>query len=133
LLLGDVIALVGTLGYSIYTVLAKRVAGILRHNFDEHFQRHYRSDYVFAARATQGIRLDWARVGVVGWAGLLYMVVCSAVGGYLLFLLAIAPYGRVARGGGELSATSCGRAALDPAGWPSALRGGFSPAALWCF
>jgi drug/metabolite transporter (DMT)-like permease len=85
LLLGDVITLAGTLGYSIYTVLAKRVA------------RSYDTISLNALCAVvaalvwlpvalrQGTRLHWAAVGWAGWAGLLYMALCSAVGGYLLF------------------------------------------------
>jgi drug/metabolite transporter (DMT)-like permease len=85
LLLGDVITLVGTLGFSIYTVLGKRVAS----NYDAISMTTFNATAAallwlpFAVR--QGVRLDWNGVGWSGWAGLLYMVAFSSVGGYLLF------------------------------------------------
>jgi drug/metabolite transporter (DMT)-like permease len=85
LLLGDVITLVGTLGFSIYTVLGKRVAS----NYDAISMTTFNATAAallwlpFAIR--QGVRLDWKAVGWSGWAGLLYMVAFSSVGGYLLF------------------------------------------------
>ncbi|HEY4710260.1 MAG TPA: DMT family transporter [Candidatus Acidoferrales bacterium] len=85
LLLGDVITLVGTLGFSIYTVLGKRVAS----NYDAISMTTFNATAAallwlpFAIR--QGVRLDWEAVGWSGWAGLLYMVAFSSVGGYLLF------------------------------------------------
>lgn len=85
LLLGDVIALVGTLGYSIYTVLAKRVAGSYDSISLNTFSATIAAIMWLPLAVRQGTRLNWASVGPVGWAGLFYMVVCSAVGAYLLF------------------------------------------------
>jgi drug/metabolite transporter (DMT)-like permease len=85
LLLGDLISLAGTLGYSIYTVLAKRVAG----NYDtisiNAFSATVGAILWLPVALRQGSRLNWAGVGLPGWTGLLYMVLFSSVGGYLLF------------------------------------------------
>jgi drug/metabolite transporter (DMT)-like permease len=85
LLLGDLITLAGTLGYSIYTVLAKRVAGAYDSISLNTFSACVAAILWLPVALRQGARLDWAHVGLAGWAGLLYMVLCSAVGGYLIF------------------------------------------------
>jgi drug/metabolite transporter (DMT)-like permease len=85
LLLGDVISLAGTLGYSIYTVLAKRAARSYDTISLNTFCVCVAAILWLPVALRQGSRLDWAAVGWVGWAGLLYMALCSAVGGYLLF------------------------------------------------
>jgi len=85
LLLGDVITLAGTLGYSIYTVLAKRVARSYDTISMNALCVAFAAILWLPVALRQGIRLDWAAVGWAGWLGLLYMVLCSAVGGYLLF------------------------------------------------
>jgi len=85
LLVGDVITLLGTLAYSIYTVLAKRVAGRFDTISMNTFNACVAAILWLPVAVRQGSRLDWAGVGWAGWAGLLYMVTCSAVGGYLLF------------------------------------------------
>jgi drug/metabolite transporter (DMT)-like permease len=85
LLVGDLITLAGTLGYSIYTVLAKRVAGSYDTISVNTFNASIAAILWLPLALRQGSRLNWAGVGLVGWAGLLYMVLCSAVGGYLLF------------------------------------------------
>jgi drug/metabolite transporter (DMT)-like permease len=85
LLFGDLITLAGTLGYSIYTVLAKRVAGAYDSISMNTFNACVGAILWLPLALRQGTRLHWGSVGLVGWAGLLYMVVCSAVGGYLIF------------------------------------------------
>jgi drug/metabolite transporter (DMT)-like permease len=85
LLLGDVISLVGTLGYSIYTVLAKRSARSYDTISLNTFCVAVAALLWLPVALRQGSRLHWAAVGWAGWLGLLYMVLCSAVGGYLLF------------------------------------------------
>jgi drug/metabolite transporter (DMT)-like permease len=85
LLLGDLISLAGTLGYSIYTVLAKRVAGTYDTISINAFSATVGAIVWLPVALWQGSRLNWARVGLAGWAGLLYMVLFSSVGGYLLF------------------------------------------------
>ncbi len=85
LLLGDLITLAGTLGYSIYTVLAKRVAGAYDTISLNTFCASVAAILWLPIAIRQGSRLNWSSVGLAGWAGLLYMVTCSAVGGYLIF------------------------------------------------
>jgi len=85
LLLGDLITLAGTLAYSIYTVLAKRVTGRYDTISMNTFNACVAAILWLPVALRQGSRLDWAAVGWAGWAGLAYMVTCSAVGGYLLF------------------------------------------------
>jgi drug/metabolite transporter (DMT)-like permease len=85
LLFGDIISLVGTLGYSVYTVLAKRVAGSYDTISMNTFCAGAGAILWLPIALRQGSRLDWRGVGAAGWAGLLYMVLGSAVGGYLLF------------------------------------------------
>lgn len=85
LLFGDIITLVGTLGYSVYTVLAKRVSRSYDTISMNTFSAAVAAVLWLPIALRQGIRLNWAGVGLAGWAGLLYMVLCSAVGGYLLF------------------------------------------------
>jgi drug/metabolite transporter (DMT)-like permease len=85
LLLGDLISLAGTLGYSIYTVLAKRVAGTYDTISINAFSATVGAIVWLPVALRQGSRLNWAGVGLPGWAGLLYMVLFSSVGGYLLF------------------------------------------------
>jgi drug/metabolite transporter (DMT)-like permease len=85
LLFGDLISLAGTLGYSIYTVLAKRVAGTYDTISINAFSATVGAIVWLPVALRQGSRLHWAGVGLPGWAGLLYMVLFSSVGGYLLF------------------------------------------------
>ena len=85
LLLGDLISLAGTLGYSIYTVLAKRVARTYDTISINAFSATVGAIVWLPVALRQGGRLNWAGVGLPGWAGLLYMVLFSSVGGYLLF------------------------------------------------
>lgn len=85
LLLGDLISLAGTLGYSIYTVLAKRVAGTYDTISINAFSATVGAIVWLPVALRQGSRLNWAGVSLPGWAGLLYMVLFSSVGGYLLF------------------------------------------------
>jgi len=85
LLLGDLITLAGTLGYSIYTVLVKRVARAYDTISMNTFNACVAAILWLPLALRQGSRLNWAAVGLAGWAGLFYMVTCSAVGGYLLF------------------------------------------------
>jgi drug/metabolite transporter (DMT)-like permease len=85
LLLGDLITLAGTLGFSIYTVLGKRVAGSYDALSMTTFNATAAALIWLPLAIRQGTRLDWKSVACSGWAGLLYMVAFSAVGGYLIF------------------------------------------------
>lgn len=85
LLAGDLIVLCGTLGFSLYTVLGKRLA----RSYDSISMNAFNasaSAVIFLPLAIhQAIKLEWKSVGWQGWAGLLYMTGFSAVLGYLLF------------------------------------------------
>jgi len=85
LLAGDLITLAGTLGFSIYTVLGKRVARAYDTISMNTFNAVVGAALLSPLAVRQGLRLDWRAVGWVGWAGLLYMAALSAVVGYLLF------------------------------------------------
>jgi drug/metabolite transporter (DMT)-like permease len=85
LLLGDLITLVGTLGFSIYTVLGKRVASAYDAISMTTFNATAAALLWLPLAIRQGMRLDWKGVGWAGWTGLSYMVAFSSVGGYLLF------------------------------------------------
>jgi drug/metabolite transporter (DMT)-like permease len=85
LLLGDLITLAGVLGFSAYTVLGKRVAGSYDTISMTTFNATAAALLWLPLAVRQGMRLDWKSVGWAGWAGLFYMVVFSAVGGYLAF------------------------------------------------
>lgn len=85
LLAGDLITLAGTLGFSLYTVLGKRVA----RSYDSISMNAFNASVaaiVFLPFAIhQAIKLNWKSVGWAGWIGMLYMAGVSAVVGYLLF------------------------------------------------
>lgn len=85
LLAGDVISLVGVLGFSAYTVLGKKVARAYDTVSMNAFNAATAAILLLPLAVRQGVRLDWKSVGWVGWAGLLYMASLSAVAGYLLF------------------------------------------------
>lgn len=85
LLLGDLITLAGILGFSIYTVLGKKVAAAYDSISMNTFNAAVAAILLLPLAVRQGIRLDWKSVGWTGWAGLLYMAAFSAVVGYLLF------------------------------------------------
>jgi drug/metabolite transporter (DMT)-like permease len=85
LLLGDLITLAGILGFSIYTVLGKKVAAAYDSISMNTFNAAVAAILLSPLAVRQGIRLNWKSVGWAGWAGLLYMAALSAVVGYLLF------------------------------------------------
>lgn len=85
LLAGDLITLAGILGFSIYTVLGKKVARAYDTVSMNTFNAVAAALLFFPVAVRQGMRLDWKSVGWVGWTGLLYMATLSAVVGYLLF------------------------------------------------
>ena len=85
LLVGDLITLLGILGFSVYTVLGKRVAGTYDTVAMNTFNAVIAAVLVLPVALRQGMHLDWNSVGWVGWAGLFYMAALSAVVGYLLY------------------------------------------------
>jgi len=88
-LAGDLITLTASTGFAIWTVLGKKLAkqyDTISMNF---FNIAMGAALVLPLAVRQGLRLDWARVGWQGWAGLLYMTVVSSVAAYLLFYWAL--------------------------------------------
>lgn len=85
LLAGDLITLAGTLGFSLYTVLGKRVARSYDSISMNAFNASVAAIIFLPLAIHQAIKLDWKSVGWAGWVGMLYMAGVSAVIGYLLF------------------------------------------------
>jgi drug/metabolite transporter (DMT)-like permease len=85
LLLGDLITLSSITGFSIYTVLAKRVAM----RYDPVSMNTYNlvsgAILVLPFSIWQMAHLRWGRVGWVGWLGMFYMAAFSAVLSYTIF------------------------------------------------
>ena len=87
---GDLLTLGCVMGYSIYSVIGKRAA---TRTVGEHYDAVSINMWMtlfaailFAPAAVrEGMALDWAQVGWVGWAGLLYMSVLSSVVSYTMF------------------------------------------------
>jgi drug/metabolite transporter (DMT)-like permease len=84
-LLGDFISLLGVIGFSVYTVLGKRVARAYDSVSMNTFNAAAAAIMVLPIAIRQGIHFQWKAVPWQGWAGLLYMAALSAVAGYLLF------------------------------------------------
>lgn len=85
LLFGDIVTLIGAIGYSIYAVLGKRVVS--------YYDAFTLSAGTIAAAGVimlplairQSMRLDWAGVGWAGWAGMAFMAIFSSVVAYTVF------------------------------------------------
>lgn len=86
---GDLIAVGGTVGFAIYAVLAKRVARQYDTISMNTFCNLAGAIFVLPMAIRQAIKLEWAAVGPVGWAGLAYTVLVSSIGAYLIFFWAL--------------------------------------------
>lgn len=88
--LGDLITLGGTIGFSVYTVLSKKVA----RNYDtismNTFSNMAGAILLLPLAIQQGIALPWRSVGAIGWLGLAYTVLISSIAAYLVFFWALA-------------------------------------------
>jgi drug/metabolite transporter (DMT)-like permease len=90
LVVGDMITLIGVIGFSVFSVLGKR---LLAGGRPEAYDSISFNTFTLVAAAIlllplavrQGIHLDWQQVGWAGWAGLLYMAIFSSVLAYTLF------------------------------------------------
>ena len=85
LLTGDLITFAGAMGFSLYTVLGKRVSQSYDSLSMNTFNATSTAVLFLPVAVRQGMALDWKGVGWAGWAGLLYMAVLAAVTAYLLF------------------------------------------------
>lgn len=84
-LLGDLITFCGVMGFSVYTVLGKRVAP----NYDPiamtAFNIVVAAILVSPLAVHQALHLNWAKVGWAGWTGMLYMAALSSTTAYMMF------------------------------------------------
>jgi drug/metabolite transporter (DMT)-like permease len=87
---GDLIALGGTSGFALYTVLAKRVARQYDTISMNTFCNLAGAIFLLPMGVREAMRLNWAAVGAFGWLGLAYTVLVSSIGAYLIFFWALA-------------------------------------------
>lgn len=87
--IGDMIALGGTSGFALYTVLAKKVARQYDTISMNTFCNLAGAIFLFPMSVREGMRLNWAAVGIVGWLGLAYTVLVSSIAAYLVFFWAL--------------------------------------------
>lgn len=88
--IGDLIALGGTCGFALYTVLAKRVARQYDTISMNTFCNLAGAIFLLPLTLREVTRLNWGAVGPVGWVGLAYTVLVSSIGAYLIFFWALA-------------------------------------------
>lgn len=86
---GDLIALAGTSGFALYTVLAKRVARQYDTISMNTFCNLAGAIFLLPITVHEAARLDWGSVGAMGWLGLAYTVFVSSIGAYLVFFWAL--------------------------------------------
>ncbi|MGD0543960.1 MAG: DMT family transporter [Candidatus Acidiferrales bacterium] len=84
-LLGDLITLGGTIGFSIYAVLGKKVAGQYDAIAMNTFNCVAAAIMLLPLSIRQGVHLDWHAVGWQGWLGMIYMAAASSVAAYTIF------------------------------------------------
>jgi drug/metabolite transporter (DMT)-like permease len=87
---GDLIALGGTSGFALYTVLAKKVARQYDTISMNTFCNLAGAIFLLPLAAREAAKLDWGAVGAFGWFGLGYTVLVSSIGAYLVFFWALA-------------------------------------------
>jgi drug/metabolite transporter (DMT)-like permease len=86
---GDLITLAGTIGFAVYTVLAKKVARQYDTISMNTFCNLAGAILVLPLALRQTLRLRWSSVGWLGWTGLAYMVLISSVAAYLIYFWAL--------------------------------------------
>lgn len=87
---GDLITLGGTIGFSVYTVLSKRVARQYDTISMNTFCNLAGAIFLLPLAVEQGMRLNWRAVGTTGWIGLGYTVLISSIAAYIVFFWALA-------------------------------------------
>ncbi len=85
LLMGDIITFGGVIGFSIYAVLGKRVAGQYDSIAMNTFNCVAAALLLLPLTIRQVVHLDWHSVGLGGWLGMIYMAVGSSVAAYTIF------------------------------------------------
>lgn len=86
---GDLIALGGTIGFAVYAVLAKKVAKQYDTISMNTFCNLAGAIFVLPMGIREAVKLNWAAVGPIGWAGLAFTVFVSSIGAYLIFFWAL--------------------------------------------
>lgn len=86
---GDLITLGGTLGFALYTVMAKRVARHYDTISMNTFNNLAGAILLLPLGIRQAARLDWGSVRWQGWAGLVYTALISSVIAYLIYFWAL--------------------------------------------
>ncbi len=84
-LVGDMITLCGTIGFSLYAVLGKKVAAEYDAITMNTFNCVAAAIMLLPLTVRQGTHLDWGGVGWAGWLGMIYMAAASSVAAYTLF------------------------------------------------
>jgi drug/metabolite transporter (DMT)-like permease len=85
LLLGDIITFGGVIGFSVYAVLGKRVAGQYDSIAMNTFNCVAAALLLLPLTIRQCIHLAWHSVALSGWLGMAYMAVGSSVAAYTIF------------------------------------------------
>ena len=88
-LAGDLITLIGSTGFALYTVYGKKVAGKYDSISVNAFNALAGAILLTPLAVWRGLRLDWAGVGWAGWAGIAYMAAFSSVTAYIIFYWAL--------------------------------------------
>jgi drug/metabolite transporter (DMT)-like permease len=84
-LVGDMITLCGTIGFSLYAVLGKKVAAEYDAITMNTFNCVAAAIMLLPLTVRQVTHLDWGGVGWAGWLGMIYMAAASSVAAYTLF------------------------------------------------
>lgn len=88
-LAGDLITFLGSTGFALYTVFAKKVAARYDSLSMNTFNNVAGAILLLPLAIREGIRLDWADVGWAGWIGVAYMAAVVSVASYLLYYWAL--------------------------------------------
>jgi drug/metabolite transporter (DMT)-like permease len=86
-LVGDLLALAGTIGFAVFAVLGKRVANRYDTVAINTVSQLTGALLVLPLAAHQAVRLDWRRVTWPGWEGLACTVVFGSIVGYVVFFV----------------------------------------------
>jgi drug/metabolite transporter (DMT)-like permease len=88
-LAGDLLTLFGTMSFSLYVVLSKKVVSRFDSISMNAFNFFAGAAVLLPVAIWRGIHLDWGGVGLAGWTGLVYMSAISSVAAYTLFYWAL--------------------------------------------
>ncbi|MGA7028616.1 MAG: DMT family transporter [Candidatus Acidiferrales bacterium] len=84
-LLGDIITLGSVIGFAIYTVLGKRVAGQYDSISMNTFNCVAAAIVLLPLSVHQAVHLNWHSIAPSGWLGMAYMAAGSSVAAYTIF------------------------------------------------